>query len=287
MAMHSRGRALALQANGISTVAAPLAADGRSARFFIHALLGLLLFHACLTQAAPQPPERIAWRKTPITVELSVGGERLVHFPGTVKVGVPESLQAVLRIQSIAGTVYLLAHQPFSSTRVIVRGLEGGPVYLLDLAAKEDGTDTGPIEIFDPVAENTDRQTSATEPSGAPAYGYVTLTRFVAQQLYAPARLLTDLPGVVRVPVKRDPVELVRGDSVEAVPMVSWRAGDLYLTAVRLTNKTRWPQDLDPRALRGAWMTATFQHNRLHRAGDGADRTVVYLISTRPFASTL
>ena len=47
------------------------------------------------------------------------------------------------------------------------------------------------------------------------------------------------------------------------------------------------PQTLDPRTLRGRWLTAAFQHNRLHEAGSEADRTVVYLISDRPFAASL
>ena len=120
-----------------------------------------------------------------------------------------------------------------------------------------------------------------------PQYGYVTLTRFAAQQLYAPARLLEELPGVTRVPVKREPVALVRGNAVEAVPLVAWRAGDLHLTAARLTNKTGRSQTLDPRNLRGRWLTAAFQHNRMHAVGSEADRTVVYLISDRPFAASL
>ena len=92
---------------------------------------------------------------------------------------------------------------------------------------------------------------------------------------------------MVRVPVKRVPVPLVRGNVVETVPLVAWRAGDLYLTAVKVTNKTREPEVLDPRTLRGRWLTAAFQHNRLHPAGDEADRTVLYLISARPFAASL
>ena len=67
----------------------------------------------------------------------------------------------------------------------------------------------------------------------------------------------------------------------------AWRAGDLYVTAAKLTNKTDRSQTLDPRTLRGRWLTAAFQHNRLHEAGSEADRTVVYLISDRPFAASL
>tara|TARA_Y100001933_G_scaffold264530_1_gene330656 strand:+ start:9574 stop:10389 length:816 start_codon:yes stop_codon:yes gene_type:complete len=256
-------------------------------RWWMTAMLAvILLLHAVGVNAAPDTPERIAWRKTPIAVELAVGVERLVHFPGAVKVGVPPQLQGALRVQSIDGTLYLLASQPFAATRVIVRGMDNGQIYLLDLSAVADGGGSSPIEIYlpDEVRANGSEPTAA---SGPPQYGYVTLTRFAAQQMYAPARLLQELPGVVRVPVKREPVALVRGDAVEAVPLVSWRAGDLYLTAAKLTNKTERPQTLDPRTLRGRWLTAAFQHNRLHEAGSEADRTVVYLISDRPFAASL
>jgi len=264
-----------------------LRADTPEWRWWMSAMLVVvLLLHAMEVDAAPDTPERIAWRKTPIAVELAVGAERLVHFPGAVKVGVPPQLQGALRVQSIDGTLYLLASQPFAVTRVIVRGIDNGQVYLLDLSAVAEGGGSGPIEIYLPD-EAPANGSEPTVTSGPAQYGYVTLTRFAAQQMYAPARLLHELPGLNRVPIKREPVPLVRGDTVEAVPLVSWRAGDLYVTAAKLTNKTDRPQTLDPRTLRGRWLTAAFQHNRLQDAGSEADRTVVYLISDRPFAASL
>jgi hypothetical protein len=92
---------------------------------------------------------------------------------------------------------------------------------------------------------------------------------------------------MVRVSVARDPVDLVHGGTVEAIPLVAWRANGLYVTAVKLTNRTDQPQILDPRDLRGAWLTATFQHHRLLPKGDEADTTAVYLISARPFDVSL
>ena len=169
---------------------------------------------------------------------------------------------------------------------MIVRGIDNGQVYLLDLAAVAEGDGSGPIEIY-LLGEAPENGSEPTVTSGPSQYGHVTLTRFAAQQMYAPARLLQELSGVVRLPIKREPVALVRGDTVEAVPLVAWRAGDLYVTAAKLTNKTDRPQTLDPRTLRGRWLTAAFQHNRLHEAGSEADRTVVYLISDRPFAASL
>lgn len=239
-----------------------------------------------IAAASTEGAERIAWTKTPIAIELAVGTERLVHFPGSIKVGVPPQLQGVVRVQSIAGTAYLLANQPFASTRVIVRAVGEGQVYLLDLSANATSASNAPVEIFLPDEARSAGSDAESESQAFPQYGYVTLTRFAAQQLYAPARLLEELPGVVRVPVKREAVGLVRGDRVEAVPLIAWRAGDLYVTAVKLTNKTARPQTLDPRTLRGSWLAASFQHNRLHAAGSEADLTVVYLISARPFAAS-
>lgn len=233
-------------------------------------------------------PERITWQKTPIVVPLTVGKERRVDFPNPVKVGLPAAIQSTLRVQSVAGTIYLLAHQPFKATRVMVRAVDSGAVYLLDLSADNEGEAKAAIQILDPET----RKPGGTAEEGAPppalpAYGYVTLTRFAAQQLYAPARLLHDLPGVVRVPVRREPVRLVRAAPIEASPLVAWRASGLFITAVRLRNLGTQAMTLDPRTLRGSWLTAAFQHNRLHPAGDEADTTALYLISARPFETAL
>lgn len=246
------------------------------------ALLAWLLSAAL--HATAIPPDRVAWQNTPIAVALPIGLERSVAFPGPVKVGVPEGLQGAVRVQSIAGTLYLLAHRPLPAARLIVQRLDGSAVYVLDLSAETGAEPPAPLVVYHPdEALDAAEETS----SEAGSYGYVTLTRFAAQQLYAPARLLEGLPGVVRVPVKREPVTLVRGGAIEAVPLIAWRAGGLYLTAVKLTNQSRQAQVLDPRDLRGRWLTATFQHNRLLPVGDEADRTVAYLISARPFAASL
>jgi len=229
--------------------------------------------------------ERIEWQKRPIRLELTVGQERRVDFPAAVQVGVPGSLQPLLRTQSVNGTVYLLAHQAFEVTRMLVKESERGQIYLFDVVATEAGGQTHPIQVF--VKDRSEARPANASPSNdsVPSeLGYVTLTRFAAQQLYAPARLMHNVPGIRRIPVARDPINLVRGGAIHATPLVAWRAGGYYLTAVKLTNRTDRPQVLDPRDLRGDWLTATFQHNRLLPAGDEADTTAVYLISARPFA---
>lgn len=238
------------------------------------------------------PPERLVWRKVPLQIQLRVGEERLIHFPQSISIGVPQSLSSRLRSQSINGTLYLLARAPFENTRVMVRSEEGGPLYILDIAAIPDHPEAPEQPAIHVVPEDSsrlgDHKTQATDQVVFPSqWGYVALTRFAAQQLYAPARLISDRAGIVPVPVDQHPVNLVHGGQVEAVPISAWRTGRYFVTAVKLINQSPKAVVLDPRELRGRWLAATFQHNRLLPAGDEADTTTLYLISRRPFAVSL
>lgn len=243
-----------------------------------------LLLIQSLVHADMETIERIEWKKAPIRLELAVGQEQRIEFPATVKVGVPASVQGVLRTQSVNGMVYLLAHTSFGSNRLMVRELDSGRIYVFDVTATEEGGPGHPIQIhvLGEQGNEKDQATAGHEPEQERP-DFIQLTRFAAQQLYAPARLVKDQPGIVRVPVSRDSVDLYHGGAVEGVPLVAWRAKGLYITAVKLTNRTEQALTLDPRNIRGTWLTATFQHHRLFPKGDEADTTAVYLISARPF----
>ena len=246
-----------------------------------------LVSHAQPDGAAESNFERVVWRKTPISIPLVVGEERLVHFPDSVSVGLPQSLIPLLRSQSINGTLYLLARQPFETTRVMVRSETEGPMYVLDISAapgESESRSSPDVQILLETPQNTSAaQAESKVNNRSLPRSYVAMTRYVAQQLYAPTRLIPSQPGVVAIPVNGEPVDLVYGGKIEAVPVAAWKAGLQYLTAVKLTNRTRKAVVLDPRELRGAWLAATFQHNRLLPAGSEADTTAVYLVSDRPF----
>ena len=244
-------------------------------------VLCLLSIQAAFAESAA--PQRLTWKEQPLSVLLSVGEERMLHFPVPVSVGMPVGLERLLRAQTVNGTVYLLANVAFPRTRILVREIDAGRVYLMDISAGEGGGHTAPISIV--VDETIDAGArSGHEDTGR--VGYVGLTRFASQQLYAPLRLLATERGIVRQPVRQEPIRLVPGDAVAATPLAAWRSGSLYVTAVRLTNKLKKAQVLDPRTLRGQWLAATFQHARLLPAGDEADTTAVYLISSQPFESS-
>lgn len=245
-------------------------------------LVCLLLAEIASSESVP--PLHIRWERAPLAIALTVGEERMLHFRAPVSVGVPAALEPLLRTQTVNGTVYLLAHTAFPAARLIVRELDGGQVYLLDVTATEVGGLRLPLTV---VAPEADREDFRSPPDSDPRHvGYVTLTRYAAQQLYAPLRLLSAEPGIVRQPVRREPVRLIPGDSVMAIPLAAWRAESLYVTAVKVTNRRKTAQVLDPRTLRGEWLAATFQHARLLPAGDEADTTAVYLVSAQPFEAS-
>ena len=120
-------------------------------QFVIGTCLGVVLL---MVQTLPQAQadtntiERIEWKKVPIRLELVVGQEQRIEFPDAVKVGIPASVQPLLRTQSVNGTVYLLARAPFETNRMMVRELDSGRIYLLDVTSKQDGAETHPVQIY-------------------------------------------------------------------------------------------------------------------------------------------
>lgn len=234
-------------------------------------------------------PEQVTWRKSPIELSLVVGEERLVHFPDSVRAGLPGSLAAMLRVQSIHGTLYLQARQPFSPARIMVHTQPDGPIYVLDIDAVAGDANIRPPPDMQVVPDlRAAHPEAGSEGGGHPSpWGYVALTRFAAQRLYAPQRLAPVRSGVVPVPVDPEPVTLFRDRNVQAVPVAAWKAGPHYVTAVQLVHLGPGTIVLDPRDLRGTWLAATFQHNRLQPKGAQADTTAVYLVSDRPFEAAL
>ena len=109
----------------------------------------------------------------------------------------------------------------------------------------------------------------------------VVLTRYAAQNLYAPLRTVELVPGIGRVNLRRglELSTLLPTLPVRAQALAAWRLEDQWVTAVKLTNTSARGLDLDPRALQGDFLAATFQHPNLAPAGHAADTTVVYLVT--------
>ena len=261
-------------------------------RHALSAFAGVLLW---LALAPAQAVEILRWERLPLAVPLVVGQERVIFIDRNVRVGVPDSAAAHLRVQSAGGAIYLRASEPLPPTRLQLQDVESGALILLDIAAEpaQDGQPPlEPVRIVDAQQSPTTRYggetasaTEAAEPDRQVRKREtpipVVLTRYAAQNLYAPLRTVEPVAGIGRVNLHRDlPLDtLLPTLPVQARALAAWRLEDQWVTAVRLTNTAaRW-LDLDPRALQGDFVTATFQHPNLGPAGQASDTTVVYLVT--------
>lgn len=234
------------------------------------------------TRPSSASGERLVWDKAPLQISLGIGPdhERPVTFPAPMHIGIPQDIAHLLRVQTVGRTSYFTALAAFTRTRVVAEDRATGAVILLDLTASKDSGNTLPVTIVVPSApvDNT------AETDTQPPIDMVTLTRFAAQQLYAPRRLATPHPAIRRVLVDPRPIEdLYAGAGIRATPAAQWRSEDFHLTAVVLQNLRPEAIELDPQQVRGRWRAITFHHGRLHAHGSEADTTVVYLVCERSF----
>ncbi len=240
--------------------------------------------------AAPAgvPVQRVLFDRLPVPVLLAPGRERLVQLPFVPVIDVPPSLAGVLEVQIIEDVVYLTARAPFNRSRLVAHAIDRGTKLPLDVEAAE-GAEPAPIlQVHlqgEAPAGGDDAPTGAAH-KPTPAADMIQLTRYAAQVLYAPTRLVSPYPGVRQEPVDRKPVAgLYRGGAVETAPLGAWSSGPLHVTAIRFTNRSSKPVELDMERLRGRWIAATPQHWRLLPHGSEADTTAVYLVSDQPFAA--
>ncbi|MFT0596272.1 TIGR03749 family integrating conjugative element protein [Klebsiella michiganensis] len=257
-------------------------------------LLGILVTAGLPT--AVQALEILRWERLPLAVSLHVDQERVVFIDRNVRVGVPASLAGRLRVQSAGGAIYLRASEPIEPTRLQLQDADSGALILLDIAAEAAPAGQAPLEPVRIVeaegastrygdltaAATADDDTQGAVPRTARETPVpVVLTRYAAQNLYAPLRTVEPVSGITRVNLKRNmPLDtLLPTLPVRTRALAAWRLDGLWVTAVRLTNTSKRWLSLDPRDLQGDFMTGAFQHNTLGPAGTPDDTSVVYLVT--------
>ncbi len=260
-------------------------------------LLSFVLIVANVSATA-DAPERIVWDKRPISVQIQIGRERIIHFPDEVRYWLPDSIKHKVSALAANGVVYIKALESFPKTRVRVQALNDQQVYLLDVTASDLKAVSDELIVM--IAESVRNRSKDNESPSRSEDWRIRLTRYAAQQLYAPERLLGGDSKIKRVSLEvSTPVPLIRGGLVKAIPVASWQGNGLTVTAVRLTNSSKTPlqlqfktstspQELDlSRGIRGDWLSASVQHDHLASAGGENDTTTLYLISGQSFLESL
>lgn len=236
--------------------------------------------------------ELMRWERIPLPVTLHIGQERIVFVDKNVRVGFPPVLNGKLRVQSSGGVVYLQASEAFPLTRLQLQNLENGELILLDVSASAGKTALEPVklvyagEVTTAVDNNNatvkgemtePQQTLPSQLSTVPLP--VLLTRYAAQNFYAPLRTVEPLAGVTPVSLKSSVItSLMPSESVETRLQAAWKSGDFSVVAVKLRNQSNKKVVLDPRHLQGRFYSATFQHRWLGEQGTPEDTTMLYLV---------
>jgi len=251
--------------------------------------------------------ELMKWERIPLQVPLTVGQERIVFVNKNVRVGFPPSLNNKLRIQSNSGVVYLNASEAFPVTRLELQSKENGEIILLDVSAASGKTTREPVKIvYDgevATVSASDRQSVSSDgdstgrqakqsdvdapqqerkPAKLNAPLPVVLTRYAAQNMYGPLRTVEPVPGISPVSLKLPSAvtTLMPSEPVSVTPMAAWSLQGSSVVALQVRNRSAGKVILDPRALDGQFITATFQHRWLGRAGTPEDTTVLYLVTS-------
>ena len=221
------------------------------------------------------------WDRLPIAVPLIVGQERIIFVDQDVRVGLPGGIAGKLRVQSIGGTVYLLPSDSIGPTRLQLQSISTGEIILRDVDAQPGERALEPIQIATTSsateADGTGRSERPPQRTPVP----VALTRYAAQNLYAPLRTVEPLPGVRRMTLKvpTDLRHLLPTQHVAITPLSAWRLDDFWVTAVKIKNLSLQVIELDPRELQAELFGAAFQHSTLGRSGTAEDTTVAYLVT--------
>jgi len=269
---------------------------------YAHWLFGPWLFSVALgmlaATATADTPERVLWDKHPINVQLQIGHERLIHFPDEMRYWLPDSIKHKVSVLAANGVLYIKALEHFPRTRIRVQGLSDQQVFLLDVMAGEAATVGDELIV---ITQESVRNLSKESTSLKTTEDWrIRLTRYAAQQLYAPERLAGGDSAIKRIALEvSTSVPLIRGGLVETMPIASWQGNGLTVTAVKIRNLSMQSLQLgfDQSStlpllnlidrLRGDWLTATLQHSHLGLAGSETDTTTLYLVSDQSFLESL
>ncbi|MBC8947045.1 TIGR03749 family integrating conjugative element protein [Xenorhabdus indica] len=237
--------------------------------------------------------ELVKWERIPLPVHLNVGEERIIFVEKNVRVGFPPELNGKLRIQSTGGTVYLKAEGVFPTTRLQLQDVQNGEIILLDVTAKSNKETLEPMRLVysgdvtqqrsskdNNQSLNNNAQGKKKQKASYNAPLPVLLTRYAAQNLYAPLRTVETVPGIhsIPLPLPKRITTLYPSARIQVMPLAGWRANGVTVVALKLTNLTTEKVVLDPRMLQGHFLTATFQHQWVGPTSTPEDTTTLYLV---------
>ncbi len=255
----------------------------------------LLTLLAISFSFASQATQIIEWNKKPIRVVLPVGKERIIQLEDNAYVGVPESIKPLLRVQSAQGSVYLTAIEEFPESRLQIKLNATGEILLIDIKTSVKNTETENVIIKTSKAKRpSEDKNNSNQDIAINKRDPVTpiqLTRFASRAFFGPERLSVKDSRIKMTQAPDIPLSnLFNGSSYGLFAMEAlavFRANNMYLTAIKITNKTPVPQVIKFREIDADFQFATPQHLRVNQANVAGDMTVLYIITDKPLSAAI
>lgn len=251
--------------------------------------------------------ERKAYDNLPLSLNIS-DQERTMEFPERIFFNVPKSSYSTdgmgqggvamraaayeyININYLGNQLWIKSQEFEGTERLIVKG-ESGKYYIFNV-----NYTTAPVDPH-VVIYKAEKNTQSTSGKGQgntvkDSYSLIDLTRFAAQQAYAPQRLIKPL-NVNQVHVKQNPTSMYQCTqksqdckSLRFTPQASWSDGSRYVSIIKVENMGNHSIELDPRLIKGRFITASFQHHYLDRAQSGAHTTALYVTHIQTFTESL
>lgn len=253
----------------------------------------LLAVFALLMSTNALSTQIVEWNKRPIQVVLSVGQERIIELQDNVFVGVPSNIKDLLRVQSAQGFVYLTALEQFPKSRIQLKLNKTGEIIILDVGTTIEKTTSENIIIkhLKDAPKKGQSDTGHSIGNKSLSATPVQLTKYAARMFYAPERLAVK---DARIRMSRAPNVNLNGLFVgksfnlfDAQALAVFRTGNLYLTAIKLNNRTAQEQTIYFEDINADFLYATPQHLRVNAKDNSGEMTMLYLITSQPLEASL
>lgn len=256
----------------------------------------------CVTANAVQT---IQWDKKVIPVELIVGVEQLIQFDGSATVGIPASLynENIFRHMFASDTAYWKALQPFDKQRVKVRLDDTGELLMFDVSARAEKWPPKSVEMLSIVTPGRDEEDEMTSVQQTKKdITFFDLIRYAAQTDNSPERVVSNVSGIhtVENKVTSELSSLyihADGVNVDMFVLQGWGVDGWYVTAIEVRNRTAKSLIIDPSRMQHTahrmngisnhFIASAMIRRNLSGRGSPSDRSIIYVVTDRPFASVI
>lgn len=222
---------------------------------------------------------------SPINLSITNQQETLLEFDFLIKqIGKNAAAVDYLLTQSVDSRLWITAKVNFNNSKLLIKDKDDRIQVIITLSATTVITPSHyKVNTKKPLVELEYLQKPKQQ-----VLSYVDMTRFLAQKLYAPARLIKEV-GLKRIFVSAQSVEwfacsvnLACNGAILATPILQYTNNKYYAIAIKLQNQTNRIIALDPRDITKPYLSAAFQFNTLGAKGSPTDTSVLYLINSSP-----